>query len=388
MRLLKIRAEGLPLYKNPFEVSFFAMQRVESSHLDAVSNLFGSIYVNKAEAFTGINASGKTTALNVVAFVFLLLKGLPLNIDIVPRILRENQAAVFDVDFFAGGRLYHLKSKIIKEKNASGEAEVRILEEKLWEKAATGRVSKRNLLDFESARLSDERTDDKKYLSSDVSIAIALSKADRDDEVAAYLSVFAPTDIFIPNDSVPSEIISLLDPTIEYIKEESVNEKSIIRLKFFGQDELTLTNRTDLRFYLSSGTLKGVTIFSQAIEVLKHGGYLFLDEIENSFNRELVVSLLRLFLDGQTNPKGAVIVFSTHYAELLDELARNDSIFITKNSEGLTVDNLNDLLIQAGLNRNDLKRSDVYQSNILGGTAPKYNALDALHKSIVERMEA
>ncbi len=388
MRLLKIRAEGLPLYKNPFEVSFFAMQRVESSHLDAVSNLFGSIYVNKAEAFTGINASGKTTALNVVAFVFLLLKGLPLNIDIVPRILRENQAAVFDVDFFAGGRLYHLKSKIIKEKNASGEAEVRILEEKLWEKAATGRVSKRNLLDFESARLSDERTDDKKYLSSDVSIAIALSKADRDDEVATYLSVFAPTDIFIPNDSVPSEIISLLDPTIEYIKEESVNEKSIIRLKFFGQDELTLTNRTDLRFYLSSGTLKGVTIFSQAIEVLKHGGYLFLDEIENSFNRELVVSLLRLFLDGQTNPKGAVIVFSTHYAELLDELARNDSIFITKNSERLTVDNLNDLLIQKGLNRNDLKRSDVYQSNILGGTAPKYNALDALRKSIVERMEA
>lgn len=387
MRLLKIRAEGLPLYKNPFEVSFFAMQRVESSHLDAVSKLFGSIYVNKAEAFTGINASGKTTALNVVAFVFLLLKGVPLKIGVASQILRENQAAVFDVDFFAGGRLYHLKSKIIKEKNASGEAEVRILEEKLWEKAATGRVSKRNLLDFESARLSDERTDDKKYLSSDVSIAIALSKADRDDEVAAYLSVFAPTDIFIPNDSVPSEIISLLDPTIEYIKEESVNEKSIIRLKFFGQDELTLTNRTDLRFYLSSGTLKGVTIFSQAIEVLKHGGYLFLDEIENSFNRELVVSLLRLFLDGQTNPKGAVIVFSTHYAELLDELARNDSIFITKNSEGLTVDNLNDLLIQAGLNRNDLKRSDVYQSNILGGTAPKYNALDALRKSIVERME-
>ena len=121
--------------------------------------------------------------------------------------------------------------------------------------------------------------------------------------------------------------------------------------------------------------------------MLKHGGYLFLDEIENSFNRELVVSLLRLFLDGQTNPKGAVIVFSTHYAELLDELARNDSIFITKNREGLTVDNLNDLLIQKGLNRNDLKRSDVYQSNILGGTAPKYNALDALHKSIVERME-
>lgn len=382
MRLLKIRADGLPLYKKPFEVSFYAAQRVESNHLDAVSNLFGNIYVNKAEAFVGINASGKTTALNVVAFVFLLLKGVPLNIDIVPRILAENRVAVFDVDFFTNGKLYHLKSEIIEAKNASGKTEVKIIAEKLWEKAATGKVSKRNLLDFESARLSDERTSDNKYLSSDVSIAIALSKADRDGEVAAYLSVFAPTDIFIPNDSVPSEIISLLDPTIEYIKEEQVGERPITRLKFFGQEELLLVDRNDLQLYLSSGTLKGVSVFSQAIEVLKHGGYLFLDEIENSFNRELVVSLLRLFLDRQTNPNGAVIVFSTHYPELLDVMERNDSVFITRNHGGLTVDNLNDLL-----SRNDLKRSEVYESNFLGGTAPKYKSLEALRKSVVKSLE-
>lgn len=382
MRLLSMKAEGLPLYKKPFEVSFYAMQRVESGHADAVSRLFGSIYINKAEAFTGINASGKTTALNVVVFAVMLLDGLPMNIDFVPKILRENQTAIFNIIFYSDGKLYRLESKIIKEKNASGKSEVRILEERLWEKPAGGKINKQNLLNFESARLSDERTSNEKYLPNDVSIAIALKKSEQSAEVIAYQSAFMPPDIFFPGKSAPAEIVSLLDPTIEYIKEEYVNDKPLIRLKFFGREELVLVNRDDLGVYLSSGTLKGVSVFSQAVEVLKQGGYLFIDEIENHFNRELVVALLRLFLSGKTNPNGAVIVFSTHYAELLDEMARNDSIFITRNGEGLTVDNLNDLL-----NRNDLKRSEVYQSNYLGGTAPKFKALDALRRCVARSLE-
>ena len=103
---------------------------------------------------------------------------------------------------------------------------------------------------------------------------------------------------------------------------------------------------------------------------------------ENHFNRELVASLLRLFLNKRTNPKGAVLIFSTHYTELLDELERNDAMFITRSNKGLTVDNLNTLI-----KRNDMKKSEVYQSNFLGGTAPKYEALLALQKSIIRSME-
>lgn len=91
--------------------------------------------------------------------------------------------------------------------------------------------------------------------------------------------------------------------------------------------------------------------------------------------------MLRLFTNKRTNPKGAVIIFSTHYPELLDELERNDSVFITRSDHGLTVDNLNALL-----KRNDIK-SEVYQSNFLGGTAPKYTSLVALQKSITKSLE-
>ena len=63
MKILRIRVNGLPLYKEPFDVSFCAVQRVQSNHMNSVYNLFGNIYVNTVEAFAGINASGKTMAL-------------------------------------------------------------------------------------------------------------------------------------------------------------------------------------------------------------------------------------------------------------------------------------------------------------------------------------
>jgi AAA15 family ATPase/GTPase len=162
------------------------------------------------------------------------------------------------------------------------------------------------------------------------------------------------------------------------LKEKKVD----IRLKFYGKEEIVINSPRILENYLSSGTIKGLGVFMSATFAFIEGGYLIIDEIENHFNRELVASLLRLFTDKRTNPKGAVIIFSTHYPELLDELERNDSVFITRSDHGLTVDNLNSLL-----KRNDIKKSEVYQSNILGGTAPKYTSLVALQKSIIKSLE-
>ena len=79
--------------------------------------------------------------------------------------------------------------------------------------------------------------------------------------------------------------------------------------------------------------------------------------------------ILWFFKSYKLNKNGGTLVYSTHYPELLDENDRNDNIFITKNYGGITVENLRDLL-----KRNDLKKSDVYQSGILTGTAPSYNS--------------
>ena len=110
---------------------------------------------------------------------------------------------------------------------------------------------------------------------------------------------------------------------------------------------------------------------------LKNGGYMIIDEIENHFNKEIVTTLIRFFMDTRINKNGASLIFSTHYPELLDEYDRNDSIFITRNRNGITAENLSNIL-----KRNDIKKSDAYQSGFLDGTTPAYEAYLQLKKSI------
>ena len=159
--------------------------------------------------------------------------------------------------------------------------------------------------------------------------------------------------------------------------------KPVSHLKFYGRNELILADTFELRTYLSSGTIKGINVFLWAIAVLRHGGYLLLDEIENHFNTEIVASLIRFFLDARLNKNGGVLIFTTHYPELLDEFDRNDCINITRNTEGITVQNLTDIL-----KRNDLKKSDAYMSDYLGGTAPLYDSYIALKRYIAKAVVA
>ncbi len=115
-----------------------------------------------------------------------------------------------------------------------------------------------------------------------------------------------------------------------------------------------------------------------AVFAFSEGGYLIIDEIENHFNREIVATLIRLFMDERVNKNHATILFSTHYSELLDEFDRNDSIYIVKNREGIIAENLANVL-----KRNDMKKSEVYDSDYLGGTVPSYEAYMALKKVLI-----
>ena len=149
-------------------------------------------------------------------------------------------------------------------------------------------------------------------------------------------------------------------------------------MKFKNKEEIVLNNAVDLEQYLSSGTIKGIITFSMVKEVLQSGGYLLVDEIENHFNKEIVTTLVRFFMDSRFNKNGGALIFTTHYPELLDEYDRNDGIYIVRNCDGITVENLSYILT-----RNDIKRSYAYQSGFLEGTTPTYEAYIRLKESLI-----
>ncbi len=122
--------------------------------------------------------------------------------------------------------------------------------------------------------------------------------------------------------------------------------------------------------------------FTLAREVLLSGGYIVVDELENHFNKEITATLMRFFMDRKLNKNSGVLIFSTHYPELLDEYDRNDSIYITRNRNGITAENLCTIL-----KRNDIKKSDAYQSGFLEGTTPTYEAYMQLKRSLASALK-
>ncbi|WP_244832999.1 ATP-binding protein [Clostridium sp. BJN0001] len=112
-------------------------------------------------------------------------------------------------------------------------------------------------------------------------------------------------------------------------------------------------NPMELNNYLSSETIKGINVLLNAMLAFNNGGYLIVDELENHFNRKIISILIRFFMNEKVNPKGATIIFSTHYSQLLDEFEKSDDIYIVRNNNGINVEKLSKIL-----KRNDIKKSE------------------------------
>ena len=383
MKLLKIKIKGLKLFKDELEIDFFAEQRVGPEKNEMLYKLFSNIYINNVIALIGINASGKTSILKVISFVINMLNNEPINKivynDILNGINYEDEV-IFETYFYSEENYINKLQTIVKrdDKSQDGENKYTIKEEKLWRKNLSAVKTKKSLFEFEKLNPVQIRNVDEEFLMEDVSIIISLNKK--------YSSRFYINDMInLTNKNhitfsgeFPPELITFLDPSIEYLTLKQDGKKLEIRLKFKEKEEIILYDPMELNNYLSSGTIKGINVFINAMFAFKNGGYLIVDELENHFNREIVSTLIRFFMNEKINNKGATIIFSTHYSELLDEFQRTDDIYIVRNKNGINVEKLSKIL-----NRNDIKKSEAYQSGYLQGTAPAYESYIDFKNAII-----
>lgn len=395
MNLLKLCVSGLPLFQDKCEINFMAQQRVTEEDAEQMTCVFSTglqnFYNNNVLSFIGINASGKTTLLKLITFSFGLLNNEPINSIGCSEILdgvTEDKQVVFEFYFYAknestyssavNGAINYLQTTITRRQN-----KFVIINEKLMSKRVDKKLRKKNLLDFSCAEINMVRDDiNSEFLLDDVSIMVAFNK--RNKEELLYTDMLQYTNINQLNisEDYPLELIAFFDPSVEYLKLKNMELNTDIRLKFKGKEEIILKLVSELNNYLSSGTIKGINVFISAMNTFKTGGYLIVDELENHFNREIVSTIMRFYLDPKVNYKGATLVFSTHYPELLDEFNRNDNIYIVRNRQGITAENLSTIL-----KRNDIKKSEAYQSDFLDGTVPAYDAYIALKKSLIRNGE-
>lgn len=399
--LVDIKINGIKTFKdNEFYLNFRNERRVFDFELDekVLSPLSGRNYRNHIIAIAGINASGKTSVLNILQLIFnVFWQGAPLNQAknlpvFVPDATLLLDAPVFIQCHFLNHRqLFRLTATI---KYDDRRQTYFFEDEQLRVKELKSRENKADFLNFKKTsdkqvqRRREISQDSLKFLKEDVSMIPGLLDMLHHDPYEFIQSTLTQTNLNlvpeIPQTDLLPEILQYLDPSIEKFtvqNPEAPYDTRVYQLKFYQQPPLQV-EYINLGHYLSSGTLKGLDLYGRALKVLHNGGYLLVDEIENHFNKILVEKFINLF-QSEANINGATLVFSTHYAEILDNILRMDAIKVLRKSEvGITLDSLAALAKATGKDRKDIKNSDLILSGIFD-TAPSYEDYWALHKEII-----
>ncbi|HAT3999162.1 TPA: AAA family ATPase [Elizabethkingia anophelis] len=83
----------------------------------------------------------------------------------------------------------------------------------------------------------------------------------------------------------------------------------------------------------SKGSIKALHMSGPVIWALKNGGVLVVDEIEAKMHPLITLATINLFLDKESNPHNAQIIFATHDTNLLSysDLRRDQIYFTEKN---------------------------------------------------------
>jgi len=390
VRLLKVIVEGAGLFPNDtFSMDFFASDRVSGKDGPDHNNVHrlgsvGSIYSQNVVAISGVNASGKSTALKIIRFVLQILftpavvrlGSLGAN---VPAKMRDHFKT--KVVFWESGGFYLLESDLHLSRFAEEEDSprwYRIDDEELWLLDAA-RPTKQMMQSPDMfkrrahiiLRRKGREGDDtvvspqaRRFLLSSVSIASSLLTLDEAEED------FEPKDIL--RTAHATEVVHAFDNSIELLEWNKTSDT--FRLKFHGEQERIVGERSVFDM-LSDGTIVGVGMVERALRQLRVGGFVLIDEIEFALNKSLVRAFIELFQSHVTNPKGAQLVFTTHYIEILDFLPRKDNVYLLIRNKNFTTDVVK---YSDRIPRIENKKSEVVLANAIRGVMPGYPEVEGM----------
>ena len=196
------------------------------------------------------------------------------------------------------------------------------------------------------------------FLSSVIPEGFADDKAVQ-KKVIDYFSAFDPSII-----GFRVEVMKGDDEDAEHVRIDAVHH-------VIGSDETAVIPLQDE----SDGTLKMFALYPALQDTLNTGSILFVDELNARLHPLLVRSFLILFLNPETNPNHAQLVFTTHDSwQLSNNLLRRDEIWFTEKAPSgvSTLYSLADFTDDVGVK---IRKDESYEKNYLLG---KYGAIPTL----------
>ena len=369
MKLLKVIATGFKNCEDNFEISLVPIARktTEDKEYELVE-LAEGLYTYSTLGVVGKNASGKTSALELLSLSYEILGNL--------RVGKKNYSVngiKLTLFFFYKDFIY--KYSLELEENLLGD-NVIFRDQHIWKKKYF--KSKVNYI-FDDEDF--EREESGNIIPEDTSIVFFVTGGihttafhfnSMDVGLGAYRIAFNAMKSFRISNEVLMKIIRVFD---ENISDLEMLDDNNFRLVFEGKEEVL--SAQDLYYRLSSGTTKGIVLYMLVVLSLRDGFDLIIDEIENHFHKTLVENIITLYKDKSVNKKSATLIIATHYCEILDLFSRQDNIYITKADTKVKVFNMySDFDVRTELLKSKLFYNDVFK------TAVNYEALMDLKKEL------
>lgn len=370
MKLLHVKANNFKNCKDSFEIDFVSKSKKTSEDKEyELQEIAEELYVYNTLAFVGKNASGKTTAVDLLDACYSILGEF--------RLEGKNysyEGVELLIDFYYEGYIYRYET-VLKNNDSIGSKAVftnQKIRKKKYYKSKIKDIYKDK--EFSNVKIKGE-------LPEDTSMIFFILKKKKTRAVYfdsygkgvdTYRLLFASMKDFGISVNVLLKIITIFD---ENISEFEMIDEHNFRLNYCGEEK-TFSDK-DLLNILSSGTTKGMLLYMLVAASIKNGFDLIVDEIENHFHKTLVENMISLYKDKSVNSKNATLIFTTHYCELLDLFNRQDNIMIARADNKVYLSNMySDFDVRTGLLKSKQFYNNVFQ------TAVNYEELMQLKKEM------
>ena len=371
MKLLRVRASNYKNCCDDFTIDLVAKSKKTSEDKEyELQEIADDLYVFNTVAFVGKNASGKTSAIELMECCYSILSEFRLedkhyNYDNVK----------LEIIFYYKGNIYKYTTGLKSDPNLGSKAN--FTEQHIYQK----KYYKSKVKEIYAVEGFEEITGFGE-LPEDTSIVffILKKKATRavyfncnGEGADTYHLLFRAMKTYKIPENILVKVIKIFDDKIKSL--EMFDE---IHYKIIYQDHVKELSDSELVYILSSGTTKGVLLYIFVVAALENGFDLLIDEVENHFHKTLVENMISLFKDKTVNKKYATLMFTTHYCEVLDLFNRQDNIWIAKSDNKIHLENMYE-----NYNiRTELLKSRQFYNNVFD-TSVNYEDLMALKKELM-----
>ena len=126
--------------------------------------------------------------------------------------------------------------------------------------------------------------------------------------------------------------LGMTDVTIELLKETKTGKQVLaIPLGVHHQGR----RKHQLSFWEeSNGTRRTFVLLEKILPVLEHGGVMVIDELDAGLHPDMVMALLGLFTDTESNPHHAQIIFTSYLPDVMSVLQKEQILLVEKDPDG------------------------------------------------------